>query len=66
VVEGFDKIYNEIEDIFDSTSPPKNINNINGIDRVSAIEGFIRENYHEIYSRIFESMEDHEVERAYG
>ena len=44
MIEGFDKFRVEIDDLFDSTTPPRSIRKLDGEFRVIAVEKFLSEN----------------------
>lgn len=52
-LDGFDDIFNEIRDILNPDTPPRNINTINGVVRTEAIPKFVEQHKLEIMNRLF-------------
>jgi radical SAM superfamily enzyme YgiQ (UPF0313 family) len=52
-LDGFDKIYNEIRDLYNPNTPMKNIRRINGEVRADVVEDFLKTNYKIIISELF-------------
>jgi hypothetical protein len=52
-LDGFQEIWDEIEDILNPITPPKNIKRINGNLRIAAVEEFLEKNSNIIFSEAF-------------